>query len=237
MNEVNRTSLFSASTGFHGKQLDTLDAGDIRRPGRSVYGFATAAARLAAHQPLLLHCREDELFDLLARLNTLLARPDALDRAYALLNRLQAQTRQKLVRHLELEQQPMSQSEAEKLVTELEQALAQPAPQTVDARLEAILSPQTPGHEIAGLKTMLARMQVFVPALAAVKDNGFHVVVQDKRRQPAHPALEARRGQPVQLDGEPATFPAGFLFPPKYHLTLWTYLIVRSDHGQSAVWN
>lgn len=30
---------------------------------------------------------------------------------------------------------------------------------------------------------------------------------------------------------------AGMLLPPQYHLTLWAYLVGRSDRGHSPVWN
>lgn len=237
MREFNRASPFTAITGRLPGQLNTLAGSDIRHPWRSVYGFPVAAARLASHQPLTLHCREDEVFNLLASLNRLLAQPQVLNQIYALLVQLQAETRQKLIRRLELEQQSISHSEALNLVAELEQALAHPAPQTVATRLETILSPAIPGHEMAGLKTMLARLHHLLPALAAVKDSGFHTVVQNRWRQPAHPALEGRRDEPVQQEGQPTKFRAGMLLPIKYHLTLWAYLIVRNDQGHSPVWN
>lgn len=236
-NSMTASSLFTGTTEIQASRVETVAADDIRQPWRSVYGFPMTAARLAANQPLILHCREDEVFDLLASLNRLLVQPETLNRVYAMLNELQSQTRQKLIRRLELEQEPISQNESLKLISDVEQALTQPATQTVAERLETLLASPTSGHEIAGLKTMLARLQALVSALAAVKDRGFHVVVQDRRRQPAHPALEARRDEPVQLDDRPTTWQAGLLFPPKYHLTLWAYQIGRSDRGQSAVWN
>ncbi|HMQ51024.1 MAG TPA: hypothetical protein PKD98_02930 [Anaerolineae bacterium] len=237
MNEFNRKSLFTAATLSQSSQLKTLAVGDLRQPWRSVYGFPMAAARLAARQPLILHCREDEVFQKLASLNHLLAQPDVLNQAYGLLTQLQTETRQNLIRRLELEQEAISESEALKLVAELEQALAQPVPPTTVTRLETILSGPTPSHELAGLKTSLARLQGLMPALAAVKDQGFHVVAQDRRRQPAYPALEARRDELIQRDGQPTEFRAGLLLPPRYHLTLWAYLIVRSEQAQSPVWN
>lgn len=236
-NNANATSLFAATTGLQLSQFNTLHGADIRHPWQSVHGFPMAVARLATNHPLILYCREDEIFDLLASLNSLLVQPEILNRAYVMLTRFQAQTRQELVRRLELEQQPISQSESLKLITDVEETLAQPAPQTVKTRLEAFLLPPTAGQEIAGLKTMLTRIQVLVSALASVKDRGVHVVVQDRRRQPAHPVLEARRAELIRLDGQPTAIPAGFLLPPQCHLTLWAYLIVRRDHGQSAVWN
>lgn len=237
MTEFNNTSLFTSAAGFQEKQLETLYAGDIRRPEQSVYGFPMAAARLAAHRPLLMHGREDEIFALLAALNGLLGRPEPLNRAYARLKRLQTESREELVRRLALDQEPISDGERRQLIEAVEQALAHPAIQTTATRLEALLRPSTAGQEAAGLKRMVARLQLLVPALAAVKDQGFQVVVAEKRRQPARPALEARRTEPVRLDEQPTAVPAGFLLPPQYHLTLWAYRIVRSDHGQSAVWN
>lgn len=237
MNEFNSTTLLAKANNPQPNRLNTLAAADIRQPWRSVYGFPLGAAQLAAGQPLLLHCREDEVFDLLASLNSLLGQTEVLHRAYSLLKRVEEQTRQKLLRRLELEQQPISDSEVSELMASLEQALAQPKLQTTSSRLESILAAPTTGQEAAGLKTMLDRMQSPVSALAAVKDKGFHVVVQDRRRLPARPALEARRAEAVRLAGQPTAIPAGFLLPPRYHLTLWSYLIGRSDRSQSAVWN
>ena len=53
----------------------TFCASDLTDPWRSVYGFPLLAAQLAANQKLLLFCREDEVFGLLTKLNTLLACP------------------------------------------------------------------------------------------------------------------------------------------------------------------
>lgn len=236
-NSKREASLFVATSIFQRNPLDTLPGGDIRQPWRSVYGFPMAAARLAANQPLMLHSREDEVFNLLASLNRLLARQETLNQAYAMLKRLETETQQDLIRRLALEQEAISEEESLALISEVEQALAQPAPQTVGTRLETILSSPTSGQEAAGLKRMLARLQGLMPALAAVKEQGFHVVVQDRGRQPARPALEARRHESIRLAGQPTTIPAGFLLPATYHLTLWAYRIGRSDRGQSAVWN
>ncbi|RME98130.1 MAG: hypothetical protein D6768_18060 [Chloroflexi bacterium] len=60
---------------------------------------------------------------------------------------------------------------------------------------------------------MLARLNRMMPALDKIKDTGFKVVVADQRRQS----------------------PGGLAV--RQHLTLWSYLVVRSDDGQSAVWN
>ena len=72
--------------------LAIILTGDIRHPWKSVYGFSMIAAQLAAGQPLLLHSREDEVFDLLAKLNELLGDPDSLDQAHKLLKKLEQES-------------------------------------------------------------------------------------------------------------------------------------------------
>jgi hypothetical protein len=108
---------------------------------------------------------------------------------------------------------------------------------TVLDRLEKILTPNRVVTEKGGVQKMLARLERLVPAIEQIKDQGCHAVVRDRRRQPQHPSVEDRRNQPLYFKGQPAAIPAGFLYPPKHHLTLWAYLVVRSDAGQSAIWN
>ena len=230
---ITATSLF-AQNSLNDTAQYTLYAGDIYHPWHSVHGFAVTAARLAAGHNLLLSCREDEVFDLMARLNALLARPEAIERALNMLMELEQQTFQKLRRLLELEDQPISEAETAELIESVEQLLAEPG--TGD-RLEEMLSPNQATDEIAGLRKMLSRLQVLIPALEKVKESGFHVVVHDRRRQPARPALESRRNEALNNNGKAGDLPGGFLMPPAYHLTLWNYLVVRSDSGQSTVWN
>lgn len=215
----------------------TLTAGDIRQPWKSVYGFATTAARLAANQPLTLHSREDELFALVAGLNELVARPEVLNRAFEMLKKLEDETLQKLARLVQLEDQPVDINEAPDLIAQAEQWVNGTSPDNTADRLAEILAPDQPTAEIAGLRTMAARLQRLISALEAVKDQGFHVVVFDRRRQPARPAVEARRNEPIHRDGEPTALPAGFLQPLTYHATLWSYVVARSDRGQSTIWN
>lgn len=235
---ITSSSLF-ALDGWKNKERNTLYAGDVYHPWHSVHGFAFTAARLAAGQELLLSCREDEVFELMARLNALLARPEVIERALYMLVELEQQTFQKLRLLLELEDRPISQAETEELVESVEQLLAQPfEPVSTGDRLEEMVAPNQVTDEIAGLRTMLGRLQVLIPALERVKESGFHVVVLDRRRQPAQPALETRRNELIQNNGGPTgDVPGGFLLPARYHLTLWNYLVARNDGGQSAVWN
>ncbi len=217
--------------------LVTIAAGDIRHPWKSVFGFATTAARLAANQALALHCREDELFELMAGLNELLAQPEVLNRASAMLRELEEKTLQKLVRLVQLEEQPVASTEVADIIDQVEQLVNGTSPESVPERLAGTLTPNQPTAEIAGLRTMAARLQTLISALEVVKDQGFHVVVYNRRRQPIRPAVEARRNDPIVRDGEPTALPAGFLQPLTYHATLWVYLIARSDRGQSTIWN
>lgn len=215
----------------------TMTAGECRRPWKSVYGFATTAARLAANQPLALHCREDELFELMAGLNELLAQPQVLKRAWIMLKELEAETLQKLARLVRLEDQPVDETEVSDIVEQVEQMVNGKSPESAAERLAEIVAPNQPTAEIAGLRTMAARLQTLISALDAVRDHGFHVVVFDRRRQPTRPALEARRNERILRDGKQTALPAGFLQPPTYHTTLWVYVVARSDRGQSTLWN
>ena len=203
--------------------LAIIHTGDIRHPWKSVYGFSMIAAQLAAGQPLLLHSREDEVFDLLAKLNELLGDPDSLNQAHKLLKKLEQETRQKVSSLIEVEQQPLSVDATAGVLEVAEQILTQPSRQSKADRLADILSPDQPGQEISGKSKMLARLQVLIPALEKVKDKGYHVVVFDKRRKPIR--------RPANQET------AVGLMPVQYHLTLWSYLVVRSDNGQSAGWN
>lgn len=217
---------------------EVLYRGDILEPDKSVYGFATSAARLAAHQPLILHCREDEIFGVMSTLNKLLGDPAVLGWACHQLISLQDVTRQKLARLTELEEQPISDSNVLEITRAVEAYLTAEQPSlTVLDRLEKILTPNRVVTEKGGVQKMLARLERLVPAIEQIKDQGCHAVVRDRRRQPQHPSVEDRRNQPLYFKGQPAAIPAGFLYPPKHHLTLWAYLVVRSDAGQSAIWN
>jgi hypothetical protein len=216
----------------------TLGAEDIRHPGKSVYGFSANAARLAANQPLILHCREDEVFDLLAKLNDLLGNLAILNEAYWQLAELKENTERKLARLTDLETQPIEEAEISEIVKTIETYLTTDnSSQTVLDRLEQILTPSRSFDETDGLKTMLDRLEETMAALAAVKDRGFRVAVLNRRRQPHRPALAARRNRPIMHNGQPTDLNAGFLLPDSYHLTLWAYQIKRNEQGQSAIWN
>jgi len=230
-------SLFSAGS-WDPASYATLGAEDIRHPGKSVYGFSANAARLADNQPLILHCREDEVFDLLAKLNDLLGNPAILNEAYRQLAELKEVTERKLARLTELKAQPISESEISEIVETIDSYLtAESSSQTVLNRLEQILTPNRSSDEKAGLQTILDRLEGTMTALAAVKDRGFRVVVLNRRRQPQRPVLEAQRHRPIIHDGQPTGLNAGFLLPDSYHLTLWAYQIGRNDRGQSVIWN
>ncbi len=234
---VGHTSeVYNASPDWN-RERATIYSGDIRHPWKSVYGFPMTAARLATGEELVLHCREDEVFDYLAHLNTLLESPDSLKRVYALLDKLAQVTRQKietLVRHRE---QPLNEGDLPDVLAEVEDILAGSGEQTVADRLADLLSPDVPGKEIVGLGKMLARLQRLMAGLDTVKERGFKVVVIDRRRQPVRPGLEARRDETPPIEGQFGELPAGFLCPPRYHHTLWAYLVRKSEGGQSVIWN
>jgi hypothetical protein len=204
-------------------------AGDIRRPWQSVYGFPTVAARLAVHQSLFLPAREDEIFGLLARLNGLTACPQALNQAYLGLNALAGDTCDRLARRLPTEEFPECEGESAPAAATSDQQVAD--------RLKQLLTPDDPLQEMAGLVRQLARLLPLLRGLRTAKEQGFSVVVYDRRSLPRRPALEARRNEPVHLAGRPTALPAGFLLPPATHRTLWAYRLVRSERDQSAVWN
>jgi hypothetical protein len=236
LNVVQGASLFT-STGWMHQGLLTLYTGDIRRPWQSVFGFPMTVAYLAARQALILSSREDEVFDLVGQLNDLIGRPEVLNRVYTMLKKLEEETRHKLGRLVALEEESIAAGETETLLEAVEQFLAESKMERPAGRLAEILSPDKPAGEINGLRNILTRLQNLIPALEMVKDQGFHVVVDDRQRQPDRPALEARRHEPILLDGKPSSLAAGFLQPAKSHLTLWNYLVVRSDHGQAMAWN
>ncbi|MBE7555605.1 MAG: hypothetical protein HS126_31535 [Anaerolineales bacterium] len=210
-----------------------ITSADIRHPWRSVYGFPLTVAQLATHQKVILHCREDEVFDLMAGLNDLLKNPVHLNGAFTWLQQLEQRIHEKLVRLRQFEAQPLTQEETVELMASAEQLLTEPLSETVENRLLEFLSPDQPAAEINGLDQMSKRLRRWLPVLERVKDLGFQVVVFDRRRQPSRPALEAGRNEVSGLGG----LPARFLLPQQYHLTLWAYLVCRSDTGQAGVWN
>lgn len=229
-NETGRIATYSFALSADGQQRERsiISTGDIRHPWKSAYGFPMTAARLAAGQGLILFCREDEIFEYLEQLNDLLASPVALNQAFTLLDKLEQQTGQKLAKLVDLADHPLSQHDLTALLTEIEETLAEPAEETVADRLACWLAPDNPTLEISGLSKMLTRLHAVMAVLAEVKDQGFKVVVVDQRRQPQRPA---------RVNGPSERTPATFLQPVQYHLTLRAYLVVRSDHGQSAIWN
>jgi len=234
---ANTIHTFSKVANGNEPERATIYTGDIRQPWKAVFGFPTTAARLAMGQELVLHCREDEVIELMERLNELLESPESLGQAYNMLNKLQQQTEQKLARLIALRDQPIAEDEISDLMTDAEQLLAEPQEQTLANRLACILSPNHAVQEIAGTGKMLARLNKQLAALEQVKDEGFHVVVHDKRRALIRSALESRRNEPIATVEQFGAPSAGFLLPPKYHLTLWTYLVARGAAGQSAIWN
>jgi hypothetical protein len=230
-------SIFS-SHQWSNADFATLSASDITNPWRSVFGFPMNAARLAAGQPLLLHGREDEIFELMVKLNELLANPAVLNQSFQRLDELKSATESKLARLREIEEKPISEEEIEELVAAIEAHInSENSKMAVLDRLEEILKPNQEGDEKVGLQKMLSRLEVSMAALVKVKDQGFHVVVVSRKRQPSRPALEAQRYKPIVHQGQPTDLAAGFLLPASYHLTLWTYVIARSDGGQATVWN
>jgi len=228
---------FTGTTNWNDPDRATIYAGDVSQPWKSVYGFPTTAARLATGRELVLHCREDEIIELMEGLNELLESPESLNRAYRMLKKLQQQTKQKLARLIALRDQPIAEDEISNLMADVEQLFTESQEQTPANRLTCILSPNHAVQEIAGTAKMVTRLQKLVTAMDKVKDEGFHVTVRDKRRKPMRPALEAKRNEAVGENGQSDSLPAGFLMPTNYHLTLWTYLVARGDAGQSAIWN
>ncbi len=113
------TSIFAPTT-WNDKIHATIYTNDINNPWKSVYGFPVTAARLATNQKLVLHCREDEIFELIAKLNNLLTNPENLNQIYNLLKILEQATCQKMVRLLDLEK-PISQNELFRLLEQVEQ--------------------------------------------------------------------------------------------------------------------
>jgi hypothetical protein len=216
-NESIRRSVYSLEGGDDQPKLDTIYTGDIQNPWKSVYGFPTTAAKLASGQGLIFHCREDEVVDYLARLNGLLGDPECLNRAHDLLKNLRQQKRQKLKQLLEMANQSITDQEITGLLADIKANGSAPTERTVAERLACFLAPDNPASEIIGLGKMLSRLQRLMPALAEVKEQGFKVIVVDRQRKPVRPGTDL-----------PLPIP---------HLTLWRYLIVRSDNGQSAVWN
>jgi hypothetical protein len=163
--------------------------------------------------------------------------PDSLNRAYDLLKKLEEATLNKLIRLIQLERKPLTDDETPGLLAEVERFMTESLEQAVPKELELIVSPHNPFEEIPGLKKMLTELRGLTYALKAVKDQGFGVIVIDRQPHPNHPALEARRHDPIILNGKPSQLTAGFLQPVSYHATLWTYQVVRSDAGQSTIWN
>lgn len=216
--------------------LPTIYPPDIYQPWRSVFGFAVTAGQLAASQLMALHCREDEVFKVMAALNALLANPASLQRAFVLLQKLRNERLEKLSGLVEFQRaHPVTRQRVMRL-GQASPAAARPADeQKVKVEMERLLSPRNAALEVAGLTKMLVRLEKMLSALEQVQPRGFRVIVRDRRRTPAHPALEARRTETAPSLG--GNLPAGFLLPTQYHLTLWTYLVERNACGQSAVWN
>jgi len=211
----------------------TIYTGDIREPWKSAHGFPMTAARLAAGEKLVLSCREDEVFDYLVRLNELLGSPESLKRAHRLLINQAWTTQKKFNRLLKIRDQPLNDCEIPDLLTRAEDILTGSTQPTVPDRLAYLLSPVVPIQELAGLRKMLSRLQNAIVALVKVKDHGFKVVVIERCRQPKRPVPTASQ----YGAGQPGAEHISLIAPVDYHLTLWVYRIVRSDQGQSAVWN
>ncbi|MBE7553353.1 MAG: hypothetical protein HS126_19960 [Anaerolineales bacterium] len=233
---VTPASLFAPASQTFNYEA-TLQVADIRRPWKSVNGFSVSAARLAARQRLILHCREDEVLELIGTLNNLLASPEVLDQAFERLHFLERQTRQKVAGLIALKDQPLNEHDLDGLLEDIGAFLARSAEPTTASRLKEAFAPNHPVSEMAGSVRMLWRLQLWLAALKRVKKQGFHVIVYDRFRRPDRPTLEARRNEPILQNGQLTVLPAGFLQPPRYHLTLWAYLVVRSGHSQSRIWN
>jgi hypothetical protein len=186
------------------------------------------AARLATGQDAIMSCREDEVFDYLVRLNELLGSPESLERTHRLLKNLAGTTQKKLGQLLKVRDQPLSDCEISDLLTRVEDILTGPTQSVVIGPPARLLSPDVPTRKLAGLCRILSRLQKITVALGNVKDQGFKVVVIERRRQPK---------RPVPMAGQPGDEQFSLIAPVDYHLTLWIYRVVRSDLGQSAVWN
>ena len=225
------TTPFSQTVDGNEPNRATIYAGDIRQPWQAVYGFPPTAARLAAGQGLLLCCREDEIIELMDLLNELLKSPESLGRAYEMLHEYQKQMKQKLARLIRLRDLSASENEMPELLTEVEQLITKPQEPTVVDRLASMLSPEHPLKEIAGTGKMFNRQRKFIAALEQVKDQGFQVTVRDSRRKLMRPTPQTSPNGSIDLARQFDTLSANGLLPPKYHLTLWIYLIVRSDDG------
>jgi hypothetical protein len=230
------TGSCNSSNGWN-RDRTTIYAGDLRSPWKSVYGFPMAAARLAAGEELVLHCREDEVFDYLTRLNELLESPEHLNRVYRLLEELFEATQKKFDQRLQQQEQPFSDSEIPDLVAEVEEILTSRVEQTVAERLAFLLSPHDPTREIVGLGKMLARLRRVMAELNIVKDGGFKIAIIHRRRQPQRPGLNCPHNESVPAEEQSGDIPADFLIPGQYHLTLWAYVLAKSEGEAFVAWN
>lgn len=228
-------SLYSPRSWPYGKQ-DIIYSGDIRHPWKSVFGFSLTTAKLAAHQKLALHCREDEIFELMAKLNNLIERPRVINRTYTWLKLLEQQHYHKLAGLIELKEKPVTEAETAQLLETVDEILSENTNEATADRLREVLAPNHSVEEIAGLRKMLAKLQLLIPAVEQVKERGFRAVVFDRRRQPLRPAWEVHRHKSILQNGQQTDFTAGLFLPRRHHLTLWNYLIIRSE-GQSTIWN
>ena len=156
-----------------------LRSSDLRRPWQSPLGFPTLVGRLAAGEPLLLICREDEVHTTMTTLNSMLASPDCLARAHTLLSGLEQKTHDSVVSLMGQQANPLTSDDMPAVLDEIDAFLSADTQQTVHDRLACRISPDQPSQAITGREAMLFRLRRLNSALAEVKDCGFSAAFQD----------------------------------------------------------
>ncbi len=118
-----------------------LRSSDLRRPWQSPLGFPTLVGRLAAGEPLLLICREDEKRTTMTTLNDLLASTDCLTLAHTLLSGFEQKTHNSVVRLMGQQANPLTSDDMPAVLDEIDAFLSSDTQQTVHVRLACLISP------------------------------------------------------------------------------------------------
>jgi hypothetical protein len=160
-----------------------LHSSDLRQPWQSPFGFPLMAGRLAAGEPILLVCREDEAKVQQAVLDFLLQTPSCLNRAYTMLEHLIQDTSREWFGGSGPIGKPLGAADVPALLTEIEDFLSGVPSQGIGESVAEYVGPSDPPQTSSEQEILLFQLHELKRALEEVKDSGFSIAIWSETRR------------------------------------------------------
>lgn len=209
------------------QDFEILHSGDLRQPWQSPYGFPLAAGRLAAGEPILFVCREDEAKAQQARLDFLLQTPACLNRAYSMLEQLIQGIFHERLGGSGLKRELLGTEDVPTLLTEIDDFLSEGPSQGIEESVAGHVSASDPFRTTPEQDALLFQLHEFKRALGEVKDGGFSIATLSQRRRTVTWSVQQADFPRMRCACSTSSVKTRSL--ERHHVALCLFLIARSD--------